>query len=229
MPAKRTIAVTIVAVVAAGLAGLAIGVALNDPDESVSPVDLPAVASTTAPDPATEGGSVDARDQHQVPALDEVSGIVVRNGDDEDDLEVGGVDLDFGPDAWVATAGPMEDYDGDGAVESLRDELDGLVGQEARFRVHLDDEGDDGEVYTINDLTYREVGGPAPWQMAAAVSEAEIRAAAAAAVGAGARVVDLDAEDGRVVAWEAEVIDSQGRKYEVVLDAAGNVIDVRRD
>jgi uncharacterized membrane protein YkoI len=219
MPSRRTIIVTAGAVAGVALAGFGIGVALDDPDQEVSSVNLTDARSQ----PTTDSGPGTTR---QVPALEQVDGVVERDGDD---LEVGRVDLDFGPEHWVATARPMEDYDGDGNVEDLRAELDGLVGNEARFSVRLDDDGDDADVYAINDLTYREVGGPAPWQPADAVPEEEVRAAAAAAVGEGARVVDLDAEDGSTVAWEAEVVDSQGRDHDVLLDASGQVIDVRRD
>lgn len=48
-------------------------------------------------------------------------------------------------------------------------------------------------------------------------------------MGEGARVVELDAETGTTVAWEAEVVDSEGREHEVLLDAAAKVVDVRPD
>jgi hypothetical protein len=60
------------------------------------------------------------------------------------------------------------------------------------------------------------------------ITSAAIRSAVGlvgAAVGEGARVVELDAEDGSSVAWEAEVIDSEGGEHDVLLDVAGNVID----
>lgn len=229
MPTRRTIIATAGAVAAIGLVGVGVGVgaALDDPDERVASINLTGTQGQSTAESAGTGGS------RQIAALDELSGTVTREGDDDredvDDLHVGRVDLEFGPESWVASADPMEDYDGDGTTEALRDELDGLVGDDSRFRVRFDEDGDDAEVYSINDLTYREVSGPAPWQSADAVGEDAIREAAAAAVGEGARVVDLDAEVGTAVAWEAEVIDSQGREHDVLLDAAGNVIDVRQD
>lgn len=227
MPTRRTVITTAGAIVAVGVLGLGIGAALDDPDERVASINLTGAQSQATPGSGGAGGS------RQIAALEEVSGIVTRDDDgdrdDFDDLDVRRVDLDFGPDRWVASAGPIEDYDGDGTVEALRNELDGLVGTDARFRVRLDGDGDDGDVYTINDLSYRDVSGPAPWQSADAVGEDAIRDAAAAAVGEGARVVDLEAEVGSAVAWEAEVVDSQRREYDVLLDAAGNIIDVRQD
>lgn len=197
-----------------------VGLALDDPEQAVGTVNLTDASSQPGP------GSSDSQ---QIPALDELTGVVDRTGDDIDDLAVGGVDLDFGPESWVADAGALEDYDADGSAEALGVELDGLVGTEVRLRVHLDNDGDDADVYAINELTYRAVSGPAPWQSGDAVGEDGIRAAAAAVVGDGARVADLEAEDGTTVAWEAEVIDNQGREHDVLLDSAGNVIDVRPD
>jgi uncharacterized membrane protein YkoI len=53
--------------------------------------------------------------------------------------------------------------------------------------------------------------------------------AAADAVGPGARVTEIDAEDDGNVAWEAKVLGADGVEHEVLLDAAGAVLDVRRD
>lgn len=247
MPARRTIIAIAGGIVAVGLVGFGVAAALDDPDDQVTAINLTDTRSQPAPsdglalddpdDQVAAGGLADTRSQpapgdgasRQVPALEELAGVVERDGDDADDLEVGRVDLDFGPDSWVATAGATEDFDGDGTAEALRAELDGLVGNDTRFQVRFDTDGDDADVYAINDLVYREITGPAPWQSADAVGEDEIRRAAAAAVGEGARVVDLEPEDGTAVAWEAEVVDNQGREHDVLLDAAGNVIDVRQD
>lgn len=220
MTGRRTVVAIVAAGVVVGLAGVGVGMALDDPEQEVGSIRL----TETRSQPAAGVGSL-----RQVPALDEVTGVVERLGDDIDDLTVGRVDLDFGPDSWIADAGPLEDYDGDGTTEAFREELAGLIGSEARLRVRLDNDGDDADVYTINDQPYRDVSGPAPWQSASAVGEDQIRAAATAAVGEGARVTELEAETGSTVAWVVEVIDSAGREYDVLLDAAGTVIDVRRD
>jgi len=248
MAAVRTTVLTVFGAAAVGaLAGVAFGAMLDDPEPRVSAVELAAGAapddtatgaSTPTSPPATTAETTPTSSEavtQQVPGLDELSGTVTRDpdddgdGDDPDDLAIGRVDLEFGPDRWVATAGPSHDYDGDGTAEPLRDELDGLVGTEATLRVRFDDDGDDADVYLINGLPYRDITGPPPWLSADAVDEERIRAAAAAAVGEGARVVDLEAEAGTAVAWEAEVVDRDGREHDVLLDAAGRVIDVRAD
>lgn len=220
MPGRKTIIATAGTTAVLTLIVVGVAAAIEDPKEAVGTISLTDAHSQPGPN---------SGDSQQVPALDELTGVVELDGDEIDDVSVGDVDLEFGPQSWVADAGPLEDYDGDGNAESLRDELDGLVGSEVRLRVRLDDDGDDADVYEINGRTYRTVSGPAPWQSAEAMGEGEIRAAAAAAVGDGAHVVDLDAEDGSTVAWEAEVIDSHGRDHRVLLDPAGNVIDVRAD
>lgn len=254
MSALKPIFVTLVVAGLVGLVGLGGPAVLDDPQQAVAAIDL--TGSTSLPQPEGAGGDPLADDSgtstqpspeaeppatqprtappdegtsQQIPALDELVGLVRDDGDDVGDLAIGGVELDFGPDAWVATAGALEDYDGDGTIEPFGEELSGLLGNEARLRVRFDHDGDDADVYVINGLSYREVSGPAPWLAADAVSEEEIRRLAAAAVGEGAQVVDLDPEAGATVAWDAEVLDSQGREYEVLLDAGGNVVDVQRD
>ncbi|HEX6568151.1 MAG TPA: hypothetical protein VF015_03270 [Acidimicrobiales bacterium] len=153
------------------------------------------------------------------------------HGDDDlgDELEVNGVDLDFGPDDWVATATATADFDGDGGTEALRDELAGLVGREVTLLVRFDDDGDDADVYVIDGTTYRDVSAPAPWLPAGAADDESLRAAAAAAVGEGAQVIELEPEDDGTVAWEAKVRAADGTRREVRLDAAGTVVDVRAD
>lgn len=208
-------------VVAAGLGGLAIGAALDDGDEPVAAID---VAGSPTQDGEGSGGTV------RVPALEQLRGTVSRDGDDVDDLVVQGVELDFGPDSWIRSAGPVADLDGDGTEEDLANELDGLVGKDVTLDVRFDDDGDEADVYRVDGVTFREVGGPAPWQPEGTVDEAAARAAALAAVGEGAELLDLDPnDDGGAVAWEAEVRDAQGREHDVDLDAAGNVLSVRPD
>lgn len=254
MPTPKTIVIGAVAVAALGLGGAAAVTALDDPDSSVDAVSLGDATATGAQ--STTG---DAGTSQQVPGLDELSGTVTWDdgmGDDSDDsgtdddrsseladmiesgatgvpldpeLEINGVDLDFGPDDWVATAEASADFDGDGAVASLREELVGLVGQDVTMLVRFDDDGDDADVYVIGDLTFRDVSAPAPWQPAGSATDEALRAAAVAAVGDGAEVIELDAEDDGDVAWEVKVRAADGTEREVRLDGAGAVIDVRAD
>lgn len=229
-----------VAAVAMALAILALGgaalAAQDDPVEKVAAVDLGQFSIAAGTDPTA---AVDSA--QQVAALDPIEGTLERRGDDPDDLVIGTVELELGPERWLRTAGPLRDYDGDGTPEDLRGELDALVGQAVTALVRLDDDGDEGDLYVLNDLVYRDsAGGPAPWQqgrtaregastLGQAASPEKVAEAAARAVGEGARVDELDREDGGAVAWEADVIAADGRERTVLLDAAGQVLDVRRD
>lgn len=232
MPARKTIAIGVAAAVALGVAGVAGVAALDDPDESVDAVGI----SDAQADLGSSSGEAGAG--RQVPGLDELSGVVQRENDDDgdddrdddvDDLEINGVDLDFGPDDWLATADAPADLDGDGTTATMRDELTGLVGQDLTLLVRFDDDGDDADVYVVGDTTYRDVAAPAPWLPDDAATDEALRAAAIEAVGEGAELIELDAEDDGDVAWEAKVRAADGTEREVRLDAAGTVIDVRDD
>lgn len=230
MPAPRTIAIGALAAAVVVAGGAAAVTALDDPDGSAAPVDISDRPAADVAEPARQGAD------RQVPGLEELSGTVTGDDDDgddrddvADDLEIDGVDLDFGPDDWVAAAEAADDFDGDGTTESLRDELAGLVGREVTLLVRFDDDGDDADVYVIDGRTYRDVSAPAPWLPAGAAGDEELRAAAAAAVGEGAEVLELDPEDDGDVAWEAKVRAADGTTREVLLDAAGNVLDVDVD
>ncbi len=170
-----------------------------------------------------------------VPGLEQLAG-VLRRGDDVDDWYLNGVDLDFGPDGWILTAGPTGDFDGDGTAEPLLTELDALVGRDVTmgvlFEFDDDRDRDDADVYTIAGLTYRDVAGPAPWSGptdGTLATRDEVLAIAAAALGEGARAVDIDAGDDGWAGWEVEVFDAGGREYYVFVDPQGQVVDVRRD
>jgi hypothetical protein len=222
---RRTRKALLLPLLAAALLSIGLVVALfsalnpTDPDQQIGVVSISDAQAVTPP-----GGALSRR----VPGLDEVKGLVSRDDpDDVDELDVGRVELDFGPDNWVAAAEPIQDYDNDGTVEAVRDELSGLVGQEARFLVRLDSDGDDGDVYTINGRPYRDPAGPPPWNPSGA-NEADIRRAAAAAVGAGASVMKLEAQD-YPLGWEAKVVDAARREYKVDLDASGKVLAVEPD
>lgn len=129
MAGKGTMAITaaaalaVVAVASGGaMAALA---AKEDPRASVAPVDVGplAVAGSMGTGEAPASGG------QQVAALDRLEGTLEHRGDDADDFSLGAVELEFGPEEWVLTAGALEDYDRDGTPEKLLNELDGLVGQ----------------------------------------------------------------------------------------------------
>lgn len=221
---------TTAALVAAGVAVLVVVAWLltrPDPQESVAPV---VVDEVSAAPPATGAAGPQ---QEQVEALDRLSGNLERGGDTAE-FALDGVELDFGPEPWVLTAPATADFDGDGTAEPLLTELEGLVGQEVVANVRLDEDGDDADVFVLNDLTYRDsAGGTPPWQPpttdTAGVSADVVRANAIEAVGKGSTVTELERVRAGKVAWEATVVDAQGAEHNVLLAADGTVLDQRRD
>jgi hypothetical protein len=199
----------------------------QDPEESVAAVRVDEVSVS----PPLSAPS--AAQQRQVEALEKLSGVLFR-GAGGDDFVLDNSELDFGPDAWVITAGPIADFNGDGRTEPLLTELQSLVGREVTAMVRLDEDGDDADVFVLNDRVYRDsAGGAPPWLPPATTGPSAlvsaIETAAAAAVGRGARVVELERVRAGNVAWEASVLAASGEEYTVLLSAEGKVLDRRRD
>jgi hypothetical protein len=220
-------AMIIALAVAIAAIGAAAGwlVVRRDPSVQVGSVPITGVSVRAAPTSSATRG-------HQVEALDRLDG-TLQVGDDSGQFTLGSVDLDFGPDAWVLTAGPLQDYDRDQTTENLLEELNGLTGQQVTTLVRPGDGGDEADLYVLNDLPYRDPAGPPPWMTATPTSTAtastdELRRAAAAAVGEGARVVELEREPAGQVAWEASVDAADDTEHTVLLSAAGEVLHVRR-
>jgi hypothetical protein len=79
---------------------------------------------------------------------------------DGEHYTVDGTEVDFGPTWYIDAVNAEADYDGDGAVETIAAELDGLV----ETAVTLDGEAGrcgDVDVFVINGQTYRSPGRPA--------------------------------------------------------------------
>lgn len=243
----RSVLFVTAGVVGAAFGGAAIGAAVNDPDVYVDPVimtgvaapsDTVAGATDTASSPSSNAADASAAGDVTVRAvegLDQLVGILQPDVD-SDDWYVSGVDVDFGPEAWIAAAPASEDYDGDGTAEPFLTELRDLQGREVTIGVRYDgdDDRDDAYAFTIEGLPFRDpAGGAAPWQTPVAgvpASRDDIAAAAAAAVGSGATVLDIDREvDDGWTGWDVDVRSSDGRDYDVYVDLTGAVLDVRSD
>lgn len=226
MRPPRRLAMIIALALAITAIGAAIGwlIVRRDPSVEVGSIPITGVSVRAAP-------TSSATRSQQIEALDRLQG-TLQAEDDLGQFTLGSVDLDFGPEAWVLTAGPLQDYDQDQTTESLLDELTGLAGRQVTTLVRPGDGGDEAEVYVLNDLPYRDPAGPPPWTTATptgttTASADELRAPAAAAVGENARVIDLERERAGQVAWEATVINADGTEYTVLLSTAGEVLDVR--
>jgi hypothetical protein len=216
---------------AAAMAVVAIGASVTAAAQEDPTVEIGAVAVDQVR-LSTPTASTSAR-QQQVEALERLDGTLTMLGDDPEDFYIGPIELEFGPEAWVMTAGPTEDFDGDGNLERLLNELRGLVGRPVTALVRLDNDGDEANVYRLNDLSFRDsAGGRPPWLTAdsddgdAATWEA-VRTAAADAIGPGAFVDELEWQSAGDVAWEVDVLSAEGREHTVLLDSAARVLDVR--
>ena len=230
MPAttsRRRLTTAAVAVAVAALVAVTIWLLTRpDPVETVAPVVVDEV-SAAPPVPGSAGPQ-----QEQIEALDRLSG-ALRHGGDTAEFVLDDIELDFGPDAWVLTAPATADFDGDGTAEVLLAELRGLVGQPVTAMVRLDEDGDDADVFVLNELTYRDsTGANLPWQPAGTtgttVTAEVVRSAATKAVGEGAEVTELERVRAGRVAWEADVRGVDGVEHTVLLGADGAVLDVRR-
>jgi hypothetical protein len=151
-------------IIALALAITAIGAAAGwlvlrrDPSVQVGSIPITDLSVRAAP-------TSSATRSEQVEALDRLEG-TLQAGDDPGQFTLGSVDLDFGPDAWVLTAGPLQDYDQDQTTEPLLDELTGLTGHQVTTLVRPGDDGDEADVYVLNDLPYHDPAGPPPWTTA---------------------------------------------------------------
>jgi len=88
--------------------------------------------------------------------LELLSGMLTTDGTHYyiDDIQVS-----FGPLWYICSTVALEDYDIDGTMEHISDELSGLVGSEVSFEGFYQSEHW-YSVFTINDLFYRAVGRP---------------------------------------------------------------------
>ena len=178
MRPPRRLAMIITLVLATAAIGAAAGwlVVRRDPSVQVGSIPITGVSVRAAPTSSATGSQ-------QVEALDRLEG-TLQAGDDPGKFTLGSVDLDLGPDAWVLTAGPLQDYDQDQTTEALLDGLTGLTGQPVTTLVRPGDGGDEADVYVLNDLPYRDPAGLPPWttttpNSTARASEDQLRTAAA--------------------------------------------------
>ena len=88
--------------------------------------------------------------------LTSINGVLTYDGTN---FYIDDVELHFGPTWFIESAESSVDYDGDGELELVYDELQGLVGTEVTVEGHLQSSGW-MSVFTINGEIYREPGQP---------------------------------------------------------------------
>jgi hypothetical protein len=77
-----------------------------------------------------------------------------------EDYRLDGLAIDIGAEWYTNSTEADTDLDGDGTVETIRAEFDGMVGQNVTVTVETD--GTEGDVLAVNGEQYREQGPP-PW------------------------------------------------------------------
>lgn len=114
------------------------------------------VALTAAPLLVVVGVAAFSR-ENGPPPLVTVSGTLNHCGDR---FCVDETVVDFGPDWYLGEAWARHDFDGDGVLDQLGQELSGLLGQDVTLET---DRGDlDADVYTIDGMPFRAADGELP-------------------------------------------------------------------
>lgn len=182
--------------------------------------------------PATVGESGSAG-VVSVVGLVEVVGVLSSDGED---WYLDGVEIDAGP-RWYVTSNPAPaDLDGDGTVETLAGELDGLVGRSVTLLGERDDDTD-LDLFVVEGVKVRPIDGrrppweqgvePAPAQPEAPTTVGRDEAAAIVLAATPGTVVEVGLiEDGTRSVWEVYVRRADGRVIESYVDtASGRIVE----
>lgn len=135
-----------------------IAVILDDPEVSVEARVVEGVTSLEAiatPSASTVSQSVDG--------LERLQGVLLPSSE-ADEWRLGGLTIDVGPERWMRETLVETDIDGDGALGSLLDELQGVSGQDIEIWVRFDNTRDDAELFAVEQTFIRDptVDEP-PW------------------------------------------------------------------
>lgn len=97
-------------------------------------------------------------DSNDTPTLTTVTGTLESCGVE---LCVGDTEVDFGPWWYLNETESERDFDGDGTIQTLGAELEGLIGSVVVLEVEVGP--NDADVYVVNGSAWRPLEGPAPW------------------------------------------------------------------
>lgn len=160
IPDNRLAVAGLVLAVALGGAALAPTVAADAGtdilvDEAQIPADAGPDAGDEEPGEANSGTVEDADDNETV---ETVSGTIEST--DGEGYRLDGLRIDIGAAWYVNDTEAPADFDGDGTVETIRAEFDGLVGEDVTLTVETD--GEEGDILGVEGTEYRQQGPP-PW------------------------------------------------------------------
>jgi hypothetical protein len=156
---RRSVWITIASSVAAlALIIGSIAIILDDPEVSVEARVVQGVTSTSAittPSASTVSQSVEG--------LERLQGVLLPS-DEVDEWRLGGLTIDVGPEPWMRGTRVESDIDGDGSLESILDELQGVSGKDVEIWVRFDNTRDDAELFAVEGTFIRDptLDGP-PW------------------------------------------------------------------
>ena len=135
-----------------------IAIILDDPDV---PVEAQVVEGVTSSSIATPSASTVSQ---SVDGLERLQGILTPSGE-ADEWRLGGLTIDVGPERWMRETFVESDIDGDGAPESIFDELQGVSDQAVEIWVRFDNTRDDAELFAVEQTFIRDPTMAAPpWE-----------------------------------------------------------------
>jgi len=137
---------------AAGLAVVVTSVAiiLDDPDVPVEAQVVDGVTSTSSI-PTSTASAV----SQSVDGLERLQGALMPS-DEADEWLLGGLEIDIGPVPWMRQTIVESDIDGNGATESIYEELKGVSGTDVEIWVRFDNTRDDAELFAIEEVFIRD-------------------------------------------------------------------------
>lgn len=135
-----------------------IAIIVDDPEVPVEAqvVEVVTTASIATPSASTVSQSVDG--------LERLQGVLTPSGE-VDEWQLGGLTIDVGPERWMRETVVDSDIDGDGSLESILDELQGLSDRTVELWVRFDNTRDDAELFAVEQTFIRDPTMAAPpWE-----------------------------------------------------------------
>lgn len=127
-----------------------IALILDDPEVPVEAQVIESVTSSSSiatPSASTVSQSVDG--------LERLSGVLMPS-EEIDEWRLGGLTIDVGPERWMREITVDADIDGDGATETILEELRGVAGRDIEIWVRFDNTRDDAELFAVEQTFIRD-------------------------------------------------------------------------
>lgn len=130
-------------------------------DDPEVPVEAQVVEGVTSSSIATPSASTVSQ---SVDGLERLQGILTPSNE-VDEWRLGGLTIDVGPERWMRETIVESDIDGDGSLESILDELQGVSDRTVELWVRFDNTRDDAELFAVEQTYIRDPTMEAPpWE-----------------------------------------------------------------